>query len=266
MGRNTIDLDKINARLGDLSKPRVRDPYEDDPDFVPRGERADDEYEDEDKPLGNVTFYSCVIGLFLLIGGGTFFSSDIINFYSTYGQKSDFVSLADPICKQFWASPGVNPDALTCYLVERPDRYCDPKERSHLVSLFSKYRQDLKAYQSAALGDFMLHEQDTFDTISSDLEHDGEPGYKLKTVNGPPVKPHNKYMKDVTIEEQMKIFQKQVFDPSSRDSNPDISAALRKILVQGYFDPSEFGYFPDRFVKDAYAEPFPVVKPPCASQ
>ena len=83
MARNTIDLNQINARLRDMSKPQLqlqRDHYDYDDDSVSYAQfrEVDVQYDEEEGGTSNSTFYASIIGLFLMIGGGTFFSSDIL--------------------------------------------------------------------------------------------------------------------------------------------------------------------------------------------
>jgi hypothetical protein len=213
--------------------------------------------EDED---GNPTaiFYcglgALVAGVFTAVA---YFSGGISGWPFTNSEPPAFVSKVDPICQRIWKSPGRNDDALACYMVESPHRFCDPQERQHLVSMIKRYRADIAVFQAKILKEVASGE--VFSEINAHIERQekGLPQPKLKP------RPKNKYLKNKSLEANLADFQKKVFDPSSRGKNSELSMLLRGVLAQGYFDQSEFGWFQDELVTEALSPPIPEVKSPC---
>lgn len=259
-----IKLDQIRARLGDLDKPRSYDPYntDDNHDFV----GSSDSETDGGSTL-NAGFIATILGLFLMVSGGTYmFSSGfnplgMLNWRPSASTSAEFVSKVDPFCKPLWKSPGWNGDALACYMIEIPSRFCDANERQHLVKLFRKYRMDIRTLQSQAIAQITVGQKEIFDSIAKDFD-DHEKGIVRKKPKSKPV-PKNKYLSNKTFEQSVMAFQTKVMNPGSAGKDPELSAILRNVMVRGYIDPSEFGLLRDEIVSDALLEPLPERISPC---
>ena len=150
MGRNTIDLDQINARLRDKSKVSASDPYGEVPDIIPRGERG------EYGPPNNTTFFASIVGVFLLIGAGIFFMPDGISWssvtnlnwmYHSDSATAFLPSSVDEQCKlNEWVKDTHNNDQMHCYLTTSVSRLCDSVERQGLVALIMRYQNESDNY------------------------------------------------------------------------------------------------------------------------
>ena len=259
-----IKLDQIRARLGDLDKPRDYDPYKNEgqQDFDNNDEGGDDE---GGGSTINAGFIATMLGLFIAVSGGTYMFTEGINpigllkWRPGVGHSTEFVSKVESICKPLWHSPGWNSDALACYMVESPNRFCDVQEREHFVGLFRRFRMDIEMQKGKVIAE--ITSGDTFKKISKAIE-DEENGIKRPK---PKPQPKNKYIKNLEIEDAVKLFAKNVLDPSTRAQNPELSMMLRKLLDKGYFQISEFGIFKDQIVTDAAFELPADIKSPCKS-
>ncbi|MDP8996214.1 MAG: hypothetical protein M3O03_04320 [Pseudomonadota bacterium] len=152
MGRNTIDLDKINARLGNNNKAQGNDPDEDNSDLVERDE------EEVGGALSGTTFFGVIIGLFLLVGAGIFFMPNDVG-WSTIANLSginhsgpptaNLRSSVDGECKlNEWVKDTHNNDQMHCYLTSSVSRLCNSSERQALVALILRYQNEADAYET----------------------------------------------------------------------------------------------------------------------
>ena len=154
MARNTIDLNQINARLRDMSKPQLqlqRDHYDYDDDSVSYAQfrEVDVQYDEEEGGTSNSTFYASIIGLFLMIGGGTFFSSDILALFpkSFKTVEPTYISGVDTTCGKGWKANLPNVDQMHCYMTDTVSRLCDPKEKARLVQVIGQFQDDFAIWQ-----------------------------------------------------------------------------------------------------------------------
>ena len=81
MGRNAINLDQINARLGESSGSRNAVVYNDD-NVSDIEFREVDDLDNGRGGLSNAALVISILGIFLVFGGGTFFSSHILALFS----------------------------------------------------------------------------------------------------------------------------------------------------------------------------------------
>ncbi len=81
MGRNTINLDQISTRLGVSSGSRNAVVFSDDNVSDVEFREVDDR-DYEQGGLSNAAFVVSILGIFLVFGGGTFFSSHILALFS----------------------------------------------------------------------------------------------------------------------------------------------------------------------------------------
>ena len=216
----------------------------------PRGKPADDE---EDRSAA-ILFSALGAGLFA-IAAGAFWCFG----WPSSGNDGQFASKADPICQRIWKSPGWNNDALACYMVEYPSRFCDPGERRHFVAVLKRYRSDIDQAKAKAIKDVTFGSGEIFKDIQKEIDN------QERGRTRPKAKPRakNKYLRNRSIEEDVAAFQEKVFNSSLIGHDAELSALLRGVLEKGYFEPSEFGWFKDEIVSDALSAPLPEVKAPC---
>jgi hypothetical protein len=268
MGRNDIRLNQINARLGDLNKPRQRDPYA-------AYDSSDDEGETrktaayEPSPSMGVGFISTMVGLFAMVFAGVFaYGSDLnINGLLNWRMPSapEFVSKVDSICKPMWASPGFNYDALACYILESPNRFCDDQEKQNLVSMIFKFRMDAKTEQTIELHEIVVDMPNTLKQIDQAIK-DSDEGKPIKGIPSKHQIKKAKYLKNLSFSDFIGEMQKIGQNPSLMGHvgfNDQLAQLVRGLMLKGYFQPGDFGMFQDDIVKDALIEPLPEIKSPC---
>ena len=240
-----ISADQINRRLGGGQGYQTPPPKNDDGNG------------------GNSVLYAGMAATFIAIGAATFFwdSLPMPNFSGEWKDNS-YVSVADAICKPMWREKSWNSDAVACYLVEMPDRFCNSQEREHLVEVFTRFRTDIELAKAAAIHEVTFEQKKIFDNIVADIERQekGLPAPKVQR------RPKNKYLPNPEIEVKVAEFQKQVFNPSARGGNKELSRMLRKILEKGYFKTWEFGMIRDKIVVEALKQPLPEVQSPCEKE
>jgi hypothetical protein len=265
-----ITPEMINRRLAaSENKPRQFDAYGQQVGAVDRelDDIVDDE-DDSDRMSG--LFMAGMAVTFLLIAGLTYYVMEngiSVKMWKFGGNRSAFSSIADAKCKPMWESPGWNADALACYMAEYPDRFCDANERSHLVNLITRYRRDAENLRGKVIGDFMKNQKNIMADINKSIkdmeERETEGQHSLDKV-AKPFKPKlNKYIRNVTFEQGLQMFQAKVFNPDSLYQQLEVSQLLRNILNKGYFETWEFGMQREKIVEDALIVPLPKVVSPC---
>jgi hypothetical protein len=275
MGRNDIKLDQIRARLGDLDKPRVYDPYSN--DSAPQNQFQDEYEEAGGGSTFNAGFIASIVALFLVVSGGTFYFTsggsgggfDVASLLNwRMASEPAFVSKVDAVCKPMWASPGFNHDALACYMVESPARFCDVRERDYFINLITRFRVDLKAEQSIELAEVVAGLPDTFKQLDKAIA-DSDAGRPVQTIKSKHPRKPFKYLTNMKFEQFIGEMQKVGQNPSLMGhigANAELPQMLRKLILQGYFQLFDFGMFRDAIVEDALKDPLPdmtKVKPPC---
>lgn len=146
MARNEIGLDQIQSRLGDLARPPKS--Y----DEVDGQAQFDDGQEADARSSSNTGFIASILGMFLLVSGGTYFfagSGNPLNGFS--GLPDHYSSKADFACRSGWFKGARNDEAMLCYLTKDIERLCDANERKYLVNRLALYREDRNASESKVM-------------------------------------------------------------------------------------------------------------------
>ncbi len=148
-----IKLDQIRARLGDLDKPRVYDPYGNEGDNQQDFDN-DDGGEGEGSTL-NAGFITTILGLFIAVSGGTYMFSEGINPFQfsnlSWGWKGSktavlMPSSADGECGKDWMTGYMNGDPMHCYLTKRINRLCNAEEKESLVARIQLFQDDYDTF------------------------------------------------------------------------------------------------------------------------
>ena len=150
-----IKLDQIRARLGDLDKPRVYDPYGNEDD---NQQNYDDDNGDEGEGSTlNAGFIATILGLFIAVSGGTYMFSEGINPFKfsniSWGWKGSkaavlMSSSADGECGKDWMTGYMNGDPMHCYLTKRISRLCNADERQTFVARVQLFEEDYNSFDS----------------------------------------------------------------------------------------------------------------------
>jgi hypothetical protein len=155
MGRNDINLDQINARLGDMNKPRQYDSYDEDGNIQDM-----DDGDDDGGSTFNAGFIASVLALFVAVSGGTYMFSAGINplKYANFsgqwaGSRSATLSAssADGQCLKGWKTGFMNGNQMHCYLTTRVNRLCNPQEKETLVARILVFDDDYSTFQGNLL-------------------------------------------------------------------------------------------------------------------
>jgi hypothetical protein len=213
-----------------------------------------------------VGFYAAVAGTFVAIGALTFvFMGDGFSGLSlpTWDQTA-FVSKVDPICQPLWKSPGWNNDALACYLVESPQRFCDKQEREHLVSVFTQYRTDIELIRAQAIAEVTVGQKKIYNDIVAQVERQEKGLPPLPSKQKPRAK--NKYLPNHSFEENMNSLMPVGLTGMAKKQQTELASLLRVVLEKGYFKTWEFGLIQDKIVTEALKTPLPEVKSPCDAE
>ena len=258
MARNSIDLNKINARLGDMNKPQPqlqRDHYDYDDDAVSDAQfrEVDVQYDEEEGGTSNSTFYASIIGLFLMIGGGTFFSSDILALFpkSFKTVEPTYISGVDTTCGKGWKANLPNVDQMHCYMTDTVSRLCDPKEKARLVQVIGQFQDDFAIWQGkiamAGFGAAMKTNLNAIQMSAEDVKSRDErltPEQRLE---------HEKKL--------MKIAASNMSGVSSAEAEgyanhftvkkmDQLATDYKRLAQAGYMRREDFGYTTARFVLD----------------
>lgn len=282
MSRNEINLDQIQRRLGTSGSARRH--YDDyDTVGIPREAPAEDE-----SSTVSAAFLATVAAAFMVVGSGTYFymgeglpSLDVLG-----GQQAAFVSAVDPVCKPMWKAGASNDAALKCYLTVNTKRFCDDRERVHLGGVIERYRKDAAVFMAGVNSraakegfagvkkglSFGAEVAGVMAQAHADKGKDGElskEGKKRLKANierlrgkiefdpdkgGPPP---GFTMGSSALAEQREIIGK------ARDFEAAHASKLRLLAQQGYLEEGDFGWFPDRLVKKAFAKAKPSKSDPC---
>jgi hypothetical protein len=150
LARNSIDLDKIRSRLGDLDKAPERDPYDSD-DLGGGSGGGGDNGDDEGSTL-NAAFIATVGAICLTLFGGTFFMLGGMSFpsfgnLSWNAEPKVLVSSVDRDCKlREWVPETINDTIAHCYLTKNVLRLCKPEEQAALVATVERFEEDKSAF------------------------------------------------------------------------------------------------------------------------
>ncbi len=249
MGRNDIRLDQINARLGDLNKPRQFDSYNEDQAEISDGDGGGD-----GNAPSNAFFMISIVTLFLAVSGGTYLFSTGTNPFknvasSTLPWASKFVSVVDASCGAGWREGYPNDKQLKCYLTQNVKRLCNPEEKKRLVAVLSRYRDDKSSYV-ASVGVSMLSvigkaqtEGLAMGMAAAKMERDlGDPSISVDQKFS---QLHNVVGmgKDIIEAPQRLIDNRGDYVPPQELVN-----SIRDIMRAGIMSTSDFGWFPDDLV------------------
>lgn len=261
MARNDIGLDKIQARLGDMSKPHHGDGYDNVSDH-------DDDY--EAPSTFNAGFIASVVGIFLAVSGGTFYFSGAGNPLKGFsvssvlgGVPANFKSRADMACAGHWSKGERNDTSILCYLTTDVERLCDIRERQHLASKLSEYRSDRSVFETKALAEGVKtvtslsgaltqtfnevqKEIAMFDSISNDS---GNANYRAQRRN-------SSHSSNSGEPGSALIAAFGGFNNLTASRAPDgqIAQSIRKLAGQGYVTKWDFGLLPDSLVVRAFTD------------
>jgi hypothetical protein len=260
MARNDIRLDQINARLGDLNKPRERDYYDEDGNL----EQFDggDGGDDDGGSTVNAGFIATMVGLFLAVSGGTYMYSSGINPLSAgvnvssltamVGLSSNYVSGSDARCNSGWREGYPNDTQLLCYLTQDIRRLCKPEERKHFVAVLSRYRSDKTAYDAKfAVSMFgMIGKAQTegimMGVAAAKMEHD---------MQNPNISDEKKMQQMDNVigmgQDIMEGPNKLISERGAAVSQRKLVEGLRTLMSSGIMSKSDFGWFADDLVYPA---------------
>lgn len=258
MARNTIDLDKINARLGGMNKPQQqsqRDDYEYDDDSVSdaRFREVDDQSDEERSNISNSTFYASIIGLFLMIGGGTFFSSDILALFPKTFRTIEpvYISGVDTTCGKGWKANLPNVDQMHCYMTDTVSRLCDPKEKARMVQVIGQFQDDFAAWEGkiamAGFGAAMKTNLNAIQMSAEDVKSRDErltPEQRME---------HEKKLMEIAASNLSGVSsaESEGYDNHFTVRKMDqLAEDYKKLAQAGYLSRQDFGYTSARFVLD----------------
>jgi hypothetical protein len=273
MSRNGINLDQINRRLGGSSPSS-------DYSGVPRTNWNSDD-EDEGNRLSS-GFFVTLAAAFLAIGSGTYFFIDgglgAIGF--GLGSSSEaFVSKADAACAGLWKDGERNDAALRCYLTTQASRFCDPQERVHLSQVISRYRKGAKELQGQLIGGVyknLAETRSTLVTMHSDIARLDKEIAKAKKAKGT-IAGERVAELESELEKTLNFQGKGEFDPwnhpvvkqntdakTGRQAEVSHARKLQALAEAGFVSEADFGWFPDKIVKSAFAKAKLENRDPCA--
>lgn len=267
MARNDIRLDQINARLGDVNKPRERDYYDEDGNL----EQFDggDGRDDDGGSTVNAGFIATMVGLFLAVSGGTYMYSSGINPLNgtniSWGWQAGkgsvlAASSADGECGAGWASGYMNIDQMHCYMKTRISRLCNAKERDAFVARVLVFQQDFTTFQNKLL---LATAQMAISTPLTDTMQLGIESAKMDNAKTPEAA--DKHMQNAMdlasgmmagTNAVLKGQKYQHFGFGLLESD------LRSLGENGYVSFDDFPSFPPKWVRSALAD-VQVNRPAC---
>jgi hypothetical protein len=261
MARNDIRLDQIQARLGDMSKPRHYDGYDDLP-------HHDDEY--ETPRTFNAGFIASILGLFLAVSGGTFYFSSAgnplkgLSVSSVFGSvPASFKSRADVACGGHWAKGGRNDQSILCYLTTDVERLCDANERTYLANKVSQYRTDRNIFDAKAvakgfnsMGSLNGALKQTFSELQSNIDSFDNSNDRPMNANERAQRRNSRHSNHGVEPGSALVAAFGGFNDLTAGAAPDgsIAQSIRKLAVQGYMTKWDFGLLPDGLVVRAFTE------------
>jgi hypothetical protein len=253
MGRNDINLDKINARLGDMNKPRQNDSYSDD---QPNFDEGDGGGGDDDGSTFNAGFIASILALFLTVSGGTYFFTTGTNPLKSINVasismpwSSGYVSVVDKSCGAGWRDGYPNDTQLKCYLTQNIRRLCKPEEQKRLVAVLSRYRDDKSRYDAG----FAVSMVGMIGKAQTEGMAMGMAAAKMeRDMRDPNVSDENKFAQ---MDNVVGMGQDIMEGPNSLIQNrgetvpeQQLVNAIREIMNSGIMSKSDFGWFPDDLV------------------
>jgi hypothetical protein len=256
MARNTIDLNQINARLGDMNKPQTQRyayEYDDDSASDVQFREVDGQSDEEQSSESNSTFYASVIGLFLMIGGGTFFSSDILALFpkSFKAVEQSYVSGVDTTCGKGWKANLPNVDQMHCYMTDTVSRLCDPKEKARMVQVIVQFQDDFAAWEGkiamAGFGAALKTNLNAIQMSAEDVKSRDErltPEQRFE---------HEKKLMEIAASNMSGVSSAEAegyanhFTVKKMDQ---LAADYKRLAQAGYLSREDFGYTAARFVLD----------------
>jgi hypothetical protein len=253
MARNDIRLDQINARLGDMSRPRQYDEY---------GDEVFEIDDDSAKQGSGFGFIFAMVAFFAGVTAATFFYASGVNpissasISSLLGGSNHYKSVASS-CEQGWVPRAQNDLPMLCYLTTSVSRLCDPDERSHLARVYKRYKNDRSAYEAdrnlsglravvalqTSRGELQSALQSTFRNIQANIDGKSSGGISDDPV-GAVFKKINNAASGGEAGRRANAVQ--------RVSDSQIVLALRHVGAAGYMSKWDYGWFADGFVADAY--------------
>jgi hypothetical protein len=254
MGRNDIKLDQINARLGDMNKPRQYDNYSDDQPQFDNGDDGGDD--DGGGATFNAGFIASILALFLAVSGGTYiFTSGTnplksINIASiSMPWSSGYVSVVDKSCGAGWREGYPNDTQLKCYLTQNIKRLCKPEEQKRLVAVLSRYRDDKSRYDAG----FAVSMVGMIGKAQTEGMAMGMAAAKMERDMRDPNVSQEKQMEQ--MDNVIGMGQDIMEGPNSLMRNrgevvpqQQLVNAIREIMNAGLMSKSDFGWFPDDLV------------------
>jgi hypothetical protein len=272
MGRNGINLDQITRRLGPPSRSS-------DYDDVPRTHWNNDD-EEEGNHLSS-GFVATLAAAFLAIGSGTYFFMDgglgAVGF-GLGNSKEAFVSKADAACGGLWKDGERNDAALKCYLTTQASRFCDPQERVHLSQIISNYRKGANKLQGQLISGVyknLAETRSSLVTMHSEVARLDKEIAKAKKAKGT-IAGERVTELEIELERTLNFQGKGEFDPwnhpvikqntdakAGRQAEVSHARKLQALAEAGFVSESDFGWFPDKIVKSAFAKAKLEARDPC---
>jgi hypothetical protein len=258
MPRNTIDLNKINARLGDMNKPQVQrdayvNDYDDDSVSDVQFREIDDRSDEDHGNLSNSTFYASIIGLFFMIGGGTFFSSDIMALFpkSFKTIEPTYTSGVDSTCGTGWKTNLPNVDQMHCYMTDTVSRLCDPKEKARLVQVIGQFQDDFAIWQGKiAMAGFGAAMKTNLNAIEMSVE---DVKSRDKRLTPEQRMEHEKKLMDIAASNMSGVSSAEAEGYANHFTvrkMEQLARDYKKLAQAGYLSREDFGYTAPQFVSD----------------
>jgi hypothetical protein len=188
-----------------------------------------------------------------------------------FPERKNQTSIADASCKSKWVKNAQNDPALLCYLETQPERLCNPSEKQHLAELFDRYAKQTEIFKKDLLDLQELPKQaaatntaevalvmnanvemmnsGSFQTLSNGTK-------SVDPMESPELRAAIKKIEDSYNAEAKRLKTPALLAAMAVPQLPrsKMVAAITKLGEAGYLQKSDFGWFPDAMVADAFAD------------
>lgn len=211
-----------------------------------------------------------VVAAMLAVGGAAFYfvspNANVREFLMS--SRNDLVetSSADGACKKLWVKAANNGPALDCYLTTDIRRFCNPDERSNLLFVIRKYREDRMAWDT---GRFMGGIKTIAIMRESGVQSDVQAF--ARSIENPESDEANRTGADAHVNRLARLTEAASGGLSDdawrleKIPDKDLIARLRSLAKRGYVSSSDFGWVVDPLAKAALKDLGDVQPSPCGA-